>query len=104
MKYADDLDKIRTALQGVARNVALETHMPDVAPLLRCFLNGEYFYKKQGFPVVSLKQFLQLLQKVSLEKQRVALANLHSRFDPIPRYTKLRAPSGFDDMDDDIPF
>lgn len=104
LKYADDPDKIRTALQGVARNVALETHMPDVAPLLRCLLNGEFFYNKNGFPVVSLKQFLQLLQKVSLEKQRVALANLHSRFDSIPRYTKLRAPSGFDDLDDDIPF
>ena len=104
LKYADDPDKLRTALQAVARNVALETHMPDVVPLLRCFLNGEYYCSKEGFPVASLKQFLQLLQKVSLEKQRIALANLHSRFDSIPRYTKLRAPSGFDDMDDNIPF
>ena len=104
VRYTDDPDKIRVALQNVVRNVALEIHMPDVAPLLRCFLNGEYYYKKSGFPVTILKQFFQLVQSVSLEKQRVALANLHSRFDSIPRYTKPRAASGFDDMDDDIPF
>lgn len=42
IRYVDDPDKIRVALQNVVRSVALEINMPDVAPLLRCFLNGEY--------------------------------------------------------------
>ncbi len=104
VKYTDDLERIRTGLQNVARNVTLETFMPDPVPLLRCLLIGEYFYRKQGFPVNVLKQFLKLLQTASGEKQRVTLANLHLRFDSIERYTKSKAPSGFDDMDDDIPF
>ncbi len=104
VKYADDLERIRAGLQSVVRTVALETYMPDSAPLMRCLLVGQYYYRKDGFPVRVLKQFLKLLQTVSIEKQRIVLANLHSRFDSINRYTKRQVPSPFDDMDDDIPF
>ena len=102
-KYIDDFDRVKASLKAVLRTVTLEQIMPSAAPALRCFLTGEYYFKKEGFPVDALKKFVELLTKVSSEKQRLILSNLHTRFDSVPRYKNL-VPTGFDDMDDDIPF
>lgn len=99
-KYIDDLDKIKANLEAAYRCFMLETEAPDAAPILRCFLNGVYYYRKQGFSVSVVKQFLALLRSSDEEKQRIILANLHSRLDAVTRY---KAPS-FEDFDDDIPF
>jgi eukaryotic-like serine/threonine-protein kinase len=101
--YVDDIDRIRSGLKAVLRTVTLEREMSDAAPLSRCFLNGEYFYKKLGFPVAVLKGFVSLFACISVEKQKLVIANLHTRFDSVTRYTKPK-PRGFDDLDDDIPF
>ena len=101
VKYATDTDRIRTQLESLYRNCMLEREIPDCNPLLRTLLDGEWYYRKTGFQTSTLRDFLNFLRGASIEKQRIAFANLHTRLDAIPRYT---AKTGFDDMDDDIPF
>lgn len=95
-KYVDDLDRIKNQLDVLYRKCMLEENVPDSATVLNCFLNGAYYYKKSGFPVASIKNFTRFLKSATLEKQRIVLANLHTRLDAIPRYNDL--------IDGDIPF
>ena len=97
VKYHTDLERIRQRLDEIFRSCMLEETLPDCAPVLRCLLNGTYYYKKTDFPTQALRDFLQLLNYAHAEKQRIALANLHSRLDAIQRYTTPK-------KDDDIPF
>jgi serine/threonine-protein kinase len=97
-KYPTDLDVIRAQLEVVHRNCMLEESLPDSAPVLRTFLNGQYYYRKAGFPTSVLKNFLGFLRAGSTEKQRIALANLHARLDAVQRYSIANKE------DDDIPF
>ena len=96
-KSATDLDVIRAQLETTHRNSMLEDTLPDCAPLLRTFLNGQYYYRRTGFPTWVLRNFLEFLRSASIEKQRVALANLHARLDAVQRYTVVS-------KEDDIPF
>lgn len=97
-KYTTDLDRIRAQLEVAYRNCMLEDALPDCAPVLRALLAGQYYYRKAGFQARILRDFLHFLRSAPLEKQRVALANLHARLDALKRYT---VPT-FED--DDIPF
>lgn len=96
-KYATNLDGIRARLEALHRNCMLEDQLPDSAPLLRVFVTGQYYYRSSGFQTWVLRSFLHFLRSASLEKQRIALANLHVRLDAIKRY---KEPA----IDDDIPF
>lgn len=96
-KYVSDIDRIRAQLEIVHRNCLLEDNLPDCAPLLRALVSGEYLYRKSGFQTWVLSSFLRFLKSAPLEKQRIALANLHTRLDATTRYTKIP-------FDDDIPF
>lgn len=98
VKYHTDLERMRQRLDEIFRSCMLEETLPDCAPVLRCFLNGNYYYKKTDFPTQALRDFLQLFNYPHAEKQRIALANLHSRLDAIQRYTRPKKD------DDDIPF
>lgn len=95
-KYITSIDKIVTSLETVYKNCMLEESVPDCRDVIRCFLEGIYFYTKKGFPVSEVKGMLTLLRTSSLEKRRIILANLHTRLDSIERY--------FEDMNDEIPF
>lgn len=96
-KYTTDLDRIRAQLEAVHRNCMLEDELPDCAPLLRIFVAGQYYYRKVGFPTWVLRGFVHFLRSAPLEKQRIALANLHTRLDAIKRYAEPP-------QDDDVPF
>ncbi len=96
-KYATDLDRIRVQLEGVFRSCMLEEVLADCAPVLRIFLLGQYYYRKTGFPSTVVKAFLDFLRSAPMEKQQIALANLHARLEAKERYA---APK----FDDDIPF
>jgi eukaryotic-like serine/threonine-protein kinase len=96
-KYIDDLDRIRADLEEVYRKFMLEETAPDSVLILRCFLNGTYYYRKIGFPVTAVRDFLRLLRSSTLEKRRIVIANLHTRLDTITRYSLT-------DSEDDIPF
>lgn len=97
VKYHVDLERIRQRLDEIYRSCMLEEDLPDCATVLRCLLNGTYYYKKLGFPTQALRNFLQLLNYAQPGKQRIALANLHARLDAIERYTTPKT-------EDDIPF
>lgn len=96
-KYNEDLESIKTQLESIYKTCMLETAVPDAAVVLRPFVSGVYYYRKAGFRTHVLRNFLRFLPTSSLEKQRIALANLHSRLNAIQRYTVPAA-------DDDIPF
>ena len=95
-RYTTDLDRIRAQLETVNRNSMLEDFLPDCAPLLRALIAGNFFYRKSGFRTWVLGNFLRFLRSAPLEKQRVALANLHTRLNAIKRYVEPDK--------DDIPF
>jgi serine/threonine-protein kinase len=95
-KYVDDIEQIRTQLEDVYRKFMLEVHVPDAALVIRCLITGSYYYRKEGLTVSNVRGFLRLLKTSSYEKNRVILANLHTRFDTIARYHVI--------PDEEIPF
>jgi eukaryotic-like serine/threonine-protein kinase len=101
-KHTQDIDQFKISLENAHRQVMLEEYVPDASLVLRTFLTGGYTYRKSGFPVSALRGYLHLLKRSSIEKQKIFLANLHTRLNSIPEYKVKK--SGFDDMDDDIPF
>ena len=78
----------------------LESAVPDSAVVLRCFLTGNYYYKKAGMPVGAVKNFLRLLKVSTEEQKRIVMANLHTRLDSVTRYY----PAAEGITDDDVPF
>ena len=105
-KHIQDIDRLRVSLETLYRSVMLEEFIPDASSVLGLILNGAYKYNRTGFPVDALRDYLNLLKSTTSEKQRILLANLQNRLNSIPVYVSKPTPasSGFDDMDDDIPF
>jgi len=99
-KYKDDVEKIENELDNVYRSCMLEQIVPDSSKIVRCFLDGAYYYKKDNqVTVLTVRTFLSLLKTAPLEKKRILLANLFTRLDAIPRYSEPDL-----EPDDDIPF
>ncbi|WP_081426570.1 protein kinase domain-containing protein [Sorangium cellulosum] len=87
-KYATDLERIRTQLNDAYRSFMLEANVPDASVVIRCFLDGTYYFKSSGMPVHAVSNFLRLLKSTSDEKARIILANLHTKLDSRPRYSE----------------
>jgi eukaryotic-like serine/threonine-protein kinase len=98
-KYIDDLAQIRSSLEAAYQRIMLADEAPDAVVVTNCFVEGQYFYSKTGFPVKILRAFLQLIKSVSVEKRRIILSNLWAELDAIKRYQP-----GKEEFDDDIPF
>jgi eukaryotic-like serine/threonine-protein kinase len=94
-KYQIDLARLRQELGDVFRSCMLEEVVPDAARVVRCFIQGNYYYKKNGLEVEAVREFLWLLSSCGDDKGRIALANLHTALDGLPTY---------DEQLDDIPF
>lgn len=105
-KHIQDIDRLRISLESAHRTVMLEDYVPDASLILGLLLTGAYRYRLTGFSVDALRDYLNLLKNTTPEKQRILLANLQNRLNAVPEYVaKAKIPaSGFDDMDDDIPF
>lgn len=97
-KYVHDFDRVQNQLEDAYRSFMLEETVPDSSLIIRCFLNGSYYYKKKGFPVDVVRVFLHLLKSSTPVKRRIIMANLHTRLDAIQRY------SDKDINYDDVPF
>lgn len=95
-KYQEDFEKAITAIDNAYRDFMLEEFVPDSATVASCFIRGAYRYRKKGFPVAAVKEFLQMIKGTSPEKRRIIMSNLYTRLDAIDRY---RLPP-----DDEIPF
>lgn len=98
-KYVEDVQKIRSQLGEKYRGFMLEQIVPDPSEVIFCILTGTYYYNKTfEIPVPVVRDFLRLLATCSEEQGRIIVANLQTKLDAIPRYTK--PPEG----DDDVPF
>ena len=86
-KYFDDLDRIERQLRNAYQKFMLEETVPDCATVTRCFMDGTYHYRKAGFSVDAVRQFLDVLRTCTPERGQILLANLHTRLDAIPRYS-----------------
>ena len=97
-KYVTDISKLRTQLNDVYQRCMLEETVPDAGLVLRCLVNGMYYYRKQGLSVSTVRDFLRLLRATVDERAKIILANLHTRLDALPRYDQAVVTH------DDIPF
>lgn len=95
-KYPDDIGRIQTQLNDIYRNFMLEEEVPDAAVVLRCFIIGPYYYRKAGLSTLVVRDFLRLLKSSTNEKNRIILANLHTKMDALPRY--------LEQLEGDVPF
>lgn len=94
--YVVDLDKILAGLEDIYRNSILEDFVQNPNSIARCFVNGSYrYFKKVEFSVNILKDFINLVKSVSIDKRRIILNNLWQRLDTVDRYA---------DYKEDLPF
>jgi serine/threonine-protein kinase len=98
-KYFHDSGEILGRLEDVYRVVMLEDVLPSSVPVIRCFVNGDYYYSKRNkISAQVLRGFIELLRRCSREKRDIVISNIHSRLDTVTRYN----PDPFPDSD--IPF
>jgi eukaryotic-like serine/threonine-protein kinase len=97
-KYRTDIDRFQRELASAYNSFMLEMIVPDSALVTRCLVDGPYYYRKQGFPVSVVSDFLRLLKSVGIEKKHIILANLFTKLNTIARYSQD------DEEPDDIPF
>ncbi|WP_319479119.1 protein kinase family protein [uncultured Draconibacterium sp.] len=96
-KYNTDIDKIISGLDEVYRNSMLETFVQNHNSIAKCFVKGDYrYYTKRDVEVSVIKDFVNLLKSISIEKRKVVMNNLWQRLDSIEREAKV--------PDDDLPF
>jgi serine/threonine-protein kinase len=94
--YNSDIDKIVMELEKVYRNSMLENYIQNPNYITQCFINGNYkYYTNRDILVSILKNFLKLINSVSIDKKRIILNNLWQRLDTIPRFIEDT---------DDLPF
>ena len=97
-KYFDDIDKLQNRLGTLYKSCMLEEDLPDNTNLIRCFINGAYYYKSNFiFKVYVLKNFIDLLRSCSTEKKNIIIGNLYTKIDAVERYYKT-------EPNEDIPF
>ena len=98
--YFDDSDFVQKKLEDLYQNVMLEEYCPSNNFVIRCFLNGQFYYSKNRLFLISeLKQFVEFLRSCSKDKKNIILNNIYTRLDATERYPEL--PTGFND---DVPF
>jgi len=95
-KYYDDVQDIQRKLEDAYRKVMLEDVLPANTIVIRCFLNGAYYFSNKIFmDVAHLKRFIELLRSCSKEKKNVILSNIFTRLDALSRYDEK---ANFDDI------
>jgi len=98
-KYFDDIETIQSKIDDLYKRVMLEEFIPNNNTLIRCFVNGSYYFGKRFYiPIHIIKSFLELLRSCSKEKNNIILSNLHSKLDEVERYDEQP------DFDDEVPF
>ena len=98
VKYVEDTSLIVRQLELTYRDFMLEEYVPSPNLVVSCFVDGSYYFKSNStMSVCCVREFLALLKSSTEEKRRIILANLHTRFDTLPR---ADTPAG----GDDIPF
>lgn len=98
-----EVDEFSVRLEKAYKSVMLENLVPSNVQIVKCFLNGSYYFSKNNRMSVSvIKEFLSLLSGSSKEKRNIIEANIYARLDAVERY-KPKPPPDFSSFDD-IPF
>ncbi|MGY2196893.1 protein kinase family protein [Pseudomonas gingeri] len=99
-----DVDEFSVRLRNVYNSVMLESQVPSNAAVVKCFVNGGYYYSKKSLMSVHvIEEFLILLDGSGKEKRNIIEANIYAKLDAVERY-KSRPVPDFSSFDDDIPF
>ncbi|QQN26691.1 protein kinase family protein [Pseudomonas syringae group genomosp. 3] len=98
-----EVDEFSVRLEKAYKSVMLENQVASNTEVIKCFINGAYYYNKNHKMAVSvIKNFLALLCSSSKEKRNIIEANIYARLDAVERYKPKPLPD-FDSFDD-IPF
>jgi len=98
-KYRTDIDRFQRELTSAYSRFMLEVNIPDPVLVTSCLVDGPYYYRKAKFPVSAVTDFVRLFKSVGIEKRHIILANLYTKLDNIPRYSREEEVEP-----DDIPF
>lgn len=99
-KYFDDVVDIQSRLEECYKKVMLEEHIPNNSVVLKCFINGTYYYSKQyRFRVDELRTFLDFFRSSFREKKNIIIGNIQTKLDAVELYNQEVV-----EFDDDIPF
>ncbi len=80
----NDVSSVLSNLAELIRYSALETYLQDNARLIQCFASNGFNYSQRGRVEVScIKEFNQLLKRLSTIKQKVVLDNIDARLSRI---------------------
>ena len=85
-KYITDGAEVLRKLEDTCRRTLLEESLPKNTLLIRCFLNGAYYFAQTWIDVATVKRFLDLFRSCSVERQQIILSNLYARLDALDRY------------------
>ncbi len=100
-KYYDDASEIQAKLEECYKKVMLEEYVPSSTLVLKCFINGAYYFNNSySFEVHVLRSFLNLFRSSSREKRNIIIGNIQTKLDVVKRYSQGK----FANFDDDIPF
>ncbi|MGE4292331.1 MAG: protein kinase family protein [Desulfovibrio sp.] len=95
IKYHDDILDVISMLESAYRDFMLEEHVPNASVVTNCLIDGQYSYRPKGMDVATIKTFIDMFRSVTSEKQRIILANLHTKLNSIDRTSRY---SGMDDV------
>ncbi|WP_316801463.1 protein kinase family protein [Pedobacter frigidisoli] len=99
-QYIKDPAQIIKLLEEAYTNSMLETTLQNVQSISRCFIKGAYYFNNSAEIIVDdMFAFLQMIKRMSPERQKIIINNLWQRLDRLPRYTDEVYPD-----DDDLPF
>lgn len=78
------------------QKVQLEDTVPDPKIIIRCFIDGSYYFRNGEISVIDLRNFINMLKTSSIEKQLLIIENCSTRLSSIKLYTETQY--------DDLPF
>ncbi|MGV0982277.1 MAG: protein kinase family protein [Polynucleobacter sp.] len=94
-----DVDTVQTRLEECLKKVMLEEELPSNNLLIKCFINGDFYFSKRDiFYVHALRSFVEFFRMCGQEKRNIIISNLQSKLDSLPRYDQQA------ESDADIPF
>jgi len=86
-QYEAEAAKIELELEQAYRSCLLEERVPDAALVLRCFLRGQFYYRKERLSVGVLKEFVSLLKSCTKAKKNIVVSNLQTKLGAKTRYS-----------------
>lgn len=96
-----EVDEFSVRLEKTYKSVMLENQVPSNSQVIKCFVNGAYYFSKVNrMPVNVIKEFLQLLSSSNKEKRNIIEANIYARLDAVEKYKPKPVPdfSSFDEI------